>query len=66
LEIIYAPKATEDIKYWKTSGDKKIMNRISAIILSIELAPFSGIGKAEALKYELSGCWSRRITKEHR
>jgi toxin YoeB len=29
-------------------------------------APYEGIGKPEALKYELSGYWSRRINKEHR
>jgi toxin YoeB len=28
--------------------------------------PFDGIGKPEPLKYVLAGCWSRRITKEHR
>ena len=27
---------------------------------------FNGIGKPEALKYALSGFWSRRITDEHR
>ena len=28
--------------------------------------PYMGIGKPEPLKYELSGCWSRRINREHR
>jgi len=28
--------------------------------------PFTGIGKPELLKHELAGCWSRRITQEHR
>jgi hypothetical protein len=28
--------------------------------------PFSGIGKPEPLRHLLSGCWSRRITQEHR
>ncbi|MBW4560448.1 MAG: Txe/YoeB family addiction module toxin [Mojavia pulchra JT2-VF2] len=28
--------------------------------------PFEGIGKPEPLKYEYSGCWSRRINQEHR
>ena len=28
--------------------------------------PFDGIGKPEKLKGNLSGYWSRRITKEHR
>jgi len=27
---------------------------------------FEGIGKPEALKYDLTGAWSRRINKEHR
>ena len=66
MEIIYSPEAQEDIKAWKRSGDKNIMNRISSLISSIEETPFSGIGKPEALKYDLIGCWSRRITKEHR
>lgn len=28
--------------------------------------PFEGLGKPEALKENLSGCWSRRIDQEHR
>ena len=32
--------------------------------LPIEL--FAGKGKPEALKYSLSGFWSRRVTQEHR
>lgn len=28
--------------------------------------PFTGIGKPEALKNNLKGWWSRRITREHR
>lgn len=24
------------------------------------------VGKPEALEFELKGCWSRRITQEHR
>lgn len=28
--------------------------------------PFMGPGKPEALRFELAGCWSRRITEEHR
>ena len=66
MEIIYSSQAQEDIQFWKKSGDTKTMNKISSLIISIEQNPFLGIGKPEALKYELSGCWSRRITKEHR
>ena len=28
--------------------------------------PFTGIGKPEPLRHQLSGCWSRRIDREHR
>jgi toxin YoeB len=28
--------------------------------------PFSGLGKPEPLKYDLTGCWSRRLNQEHR
>ncbi len=28
--------------------------------------PFKGRGAPEALRFELAGCWSRRITLEHR
>jgi toxin YoeB len=46
--------------------DKKIYSKIVALIKDIQRDPFSGLGKPEALKYELSGLWSRRITEEHR
>ncbi|MCC5922350.1 MAG: Txe/YoeB family addiction module toxin [Crocinitomicaceae bacterium] len=36
------------------------------MIESIKQNPYKGIGKPEPLKFELSGCWSRRINKEHR
>ena len=66
MEVIYSPKAIEDLKYWKKSGNKIIQKRISALIDAIQQNPYGGIGKPEPLKYALSGFWSRRITQEHR
>lgn len=66
MEIEYSAKAMEDRDHWKKSGNKKIMNRITSLINSIEASPKKGIGKPEQLKYQLSGLWSRRINKEHR
>lgn len=66
MEIIYSEKAQKDREFWKKSGNKAIMNKITALIQDIQLHPFEGIGKPEPLKYELSGKWSRRITQEHR
>jgi toxin YoeB len=28
--------------------------------------PFQGLGKPEPLRFLLAGCWSRRVTQEHR
>lgn len=66
MEVIYSPKAIEDLKYWKRSGNKTIQKRITNLIEAIQQDPYKGIGKPEPLKYNLSGVWSRRITQEHR
>jgi toxin YoeB len=66
VEIIYKSEAIEDIKYWKTTGNTGIQQKISELINDISLHPTTGIGKPEMLKHELSGKWSRRINKEHR
>lgn len=66
MEVIYSEKAQKDREFWKKSGNKAIMNKISVLIADIQLHPFEGIGKPEALKHELSGKWSRRINQEHR
>jgi len=66
MEIIFSPKAVEDLSYWKKSGNKIIQKKIQQLILAIQENPFEGIGKPEPLKYDLSGAWSRRINQEHR
>ena len=66
MEVIYSEKAQKDREFWKKSGNKAIMNKISVLIEDIQLHPFEGIGKPEALKHQLSGKWSRRINQEHR
>lgn len=43
-----------------------MLNRISILLKDIAAHPYTGIGKPEALKYDLSGKWSRRINSEHR
>ncbi len=63
--ITFVPEAFEQFNDW-ASQDKKIYRRIIALINDTLRQPFTGIGKPEALKHELSGYWSRRITDEHR
>jgi toxin YoeB len=57
--------AFDEFNAW-ASVDKKNIKKIVSLIKDIRRNPTDGIGKPEPLKYELSGCWSRRITDEHR
>lgn len=66
MEIVLLPQAQKDRDYWKKSGNKAIMERISALLKDIMEHPYTGIGKPEPLKYDLAGKWSRRINAEHR
>jgi len=66
MEVILLSEALKHQKYWKKSGNIKIQNKITNLIKSILKTPYEGIGNPEALKYQLTGKWSRRIDKEHR
>ena len=59
-------QAQKDRDYWKESGNKAIMHRITALLVDIMEHPYTGIGKPEELKYGLERKWSRRITSKHR
>ncbi len=63
--IIFSDFSWNDYLYWQVS-DKKNLKRINMLIRDIKRNPFEGIGKPEALKHQLKGCWSRRIDNEHR
>ncbi len=66
MEIDLYEKAERDFEYWKKSGNKAIQKKIQELFIDMKKHPFEGVGKPEALKYELSGKWSRRINQEHR
>lgn len=55
----------DDLRYW-IETDRKTALRVLDLMAAILADPFSGIGKPEPLRFELAGCWSRRITQEHR
>ncbi len=62
----FTAEALTDLEYWKKSGNTIILKRIRQLLQAIQSDPYSGIGKPEALKHNLSGYWSRRINQEHR
>ena len=66
MEISYKPHALDDIAFFKKSGNKPLMKKIQSLLFEMEINPYAGTGKPEALKHDLSGYWSRRINGEHR
>lgn len=65
MNLVFTPESWEDYLYWQ-KNDKKLLRRVNELIKDIQRNPFEGIGKPEPLKYQLQGCWSRRIDQEHR
>jgi toxin YoeB len=64
-EAVFHPEFRQDLRDW-VETDRKVAMRTLELIEAILREPFTGIGKPEPLKYVLAGCWSRRITQEHR
>lgn len=62
---LWTDEAWADYLYWQ-GEDRKTLKRINLLIKDIERDHFDGIGKAEPLKHNLSGYWSRRIDDTNR
>jgi toxin YoeB len=62
----FTDKAKEDIAIHKKAGNKPFLNKLLVLLEELTEHPFSGIGKPEPLKHDLSGMWLRRINREHR
>lgn len=65
MNLLFSPDAWEDYLHWQQT-DKTVVKRIHLIIKDVLRTPFTGIGKPEPLRHDFAGCWSRRITDEHR
>lgn len=61
----FLSKFREDLAWW-IKNDRQGALKTLELVESILADPFAGIGKPEALRHEFAGCWSRRITREHR
>jgi toxin YoeB len=49
MEIVFLPKASDDLDFWKKSGNSIIQKKIHSLLIAIRDSPFEGIGKPEAL-----------------
>jgi toxin YoeB len=65
MDIAFTKEAFASFLEWQ-ARDKHIYRKIVALINDTCREPFTGLGKPEPLKHNLSGYWSRRITNEHR
>lgn len=62
---VFHPEFREDLASW-VRKDRKVALRVLRLVEAALRDPFGGIGKPEPLRFYLQGCWSRRITEEHR
>lgn len=65
LRVEFTATGWEDYGHW-VDADPKMVERIHELIKDIGRDPFKGLGKPEALRHDLAGFWSRRISGEHR
>lgn len=65
MRLRFASNAWADYLYWQAT-DPTVLVRLNTLIEECRRHPFTGTGKPEPLRGDLSGWWSRRITSEHR
>ena len=65
MRLVFRFAAWADYVEWQ-SADAIILTRINLLVGECLRHPFTGTGKPEPLKRNLTGWWSRRINREHR
>lgn len=65
MKVVFDREGWAEYLAWQRE-DAKVVERINTLIEECRRHPFTGMGKPEPLKRNLSGWWSRRITGEHR
>ena len=65
MKLVFSDQAWEDYQHWVNTNNK-VRDRINELIKQCNRTPFKGTGKPEPLKGDLTGWWSRRISKEDR
>ena len=64
MRLEFSPEAWE---HYLTNAEEGVtIAKPNGLLQEIKRDPFRGTGKPEPLKGNLSGYWSRRITREHR
>jgi len=64
-DAVFDIEFRRDLEFW-IKTDRRVALRVMEFVEAVMRDPFQGVGRPEPLKHELAGCWSRRITPEHR
>ncbi len=64
-EALFDPNCLDDLEHWVRPERRRALRTLK-LIDAVLREPFSGPGKPEPLRGQLSGAWSRRIDQEHR
>ena len=65
MPLVWDESAWSDYLWWQKQ-ERKVLNRINALLVDITRNGNEGIGKPEPLKHNSAEYWLRRITDEHR
>lgn len=65
ISVAFTRHGWEDYQFWEQS-DGEVFRVLNELIEECRRTPHKGTGKPEPLKGDLSGFWSRRVTREHR
>jgi toxin YoeB len=63
--IDFTRQALDDISHLKKS-EPITYNKLKKLLLGLQEHPYMGTGKPEQMKYNYSGCYSRKISHKHR
>ena len=62
---VFQPEFREDFLFWVRT-ERSTAIRVLDLVEAVMRDPLQGLGKPERLRYVLTGCWSRRVSQEHR
>ncbi len=65
MKKLWTDRAWEDYLYWQ-GQDRRTLKKVNQLITDIERNGYTGIGKPEPLRGDLSGWWSRHIDNANR
>ena len=65
MKKLWTDRGWADYQFWQFQ-DRKTLRKINQLIADIERNGYTGIGKPEPLRGDLTGWWSRQIDDKNR